>query len=92
MAFITKLFGRSKTKTAEVETAAPPCPHVTLVPHWDSAEDIGKQDKATSFICDACDQSFTPQEARQLRSTESDRLAQVIETETSEESDSNPST
>ena len=91
MSFLTKLFGRSKATSAQSEVVAPPCPHVTLVPRWDTAEDIGKEDKATGFTCDACHQSFTPEEARQLRRTESERLSEVIETEAAPDSSPNPS-
>ena len=40
------------------------CPHTVLTPRWDSIEDMGKQDRATSFYCQGCDRTFSPDEAR----------------------------
>jgi len=40
------------------------CPHTALVPRWDSIEDMGKEDKATSYFCQGCERTFTPEEAR----------------------------
>ena len=51
-----------------------PCLHLTLVPRWDSAEDIGHDDRAIGFDCEMCRESFTPDEATQLRATEGERL------------------
>jgi hypothetical protein len=62
---LRKLFGgESKTKDEAHEIEAPPCPHTALVPRWDNLEDMGKQDKATSFHCQGCDQVFTAEEAQ----------------------------
>jgi hypothetical protein len=54
---------------AEVE-----CPHTALMGRWDSVDDMGKEDKITTFVCDACHQSFTPEEGRALRLSTADRL------------------
>jgi hypothetical protein len=35
---------------------------------------MGKEEKASSFICTACEESFSPEEAAQLRASEADRL------------------
>jgi hypothetical protein len=61
MSLLKKLFG-AKAKV-ETEAERPACPHPAVVPRWDSVEDMGKLDKATSFVCTACDQAFTPEEA-----------------------------
>lgn len=50
------------------------CEHVTLIPRWDSAADIGHDDRATSFNCEACGAQFTPEQAQGLRATEAARL------------------
>ena len=62
MGFLSRIFGGSKSKH-ESTIQAPPCPHLTLVPRWDAAEDIGQADKATSFTCEACGERFTPEQA-----------------------------
>ena len=81
---LDKLLGRSgKNDTKAVPQG--PCLHVSLVPHWDSVEDMGHEDKATSFICDACHQSFTPQVASALRRTEADRLNKKLDLEASKD-------
>ena len=77
MRLIDRMFGRSKG--AEVAEATPPvacpeCPHTTLTARWDSADDMGNEEKATSFICTACNSNFTPAEAADLRANEAERL------------------
>jgi hypothetical protein len=47
---------------------------VTLVPRWDSADDIGKPEKVSSFICEGCQVSFSREEGEQLQATEVERL------------------
>jgi len=75
MRFLRRLFGRSEERPAGGEEAAGPvCPHVTLVPRWDSADDIGKPEKVSSFICEACETSFSREEGDRLRATEAERV------------------
>jgi len=68
MRFLRRLLGRRE------EPPVPVCPHVTLVPRWDSADDIGKPEKVTSFICEGCQASFSREEGEQLQATEVERL------------------
>jgi len=68
-----KLFG-GKKQTAAVLTETPECPHAVLVARWDSVQDMGKEDKATHFMCEACHQMFTPEEAVELRQGIADKL------------------
>jgi len=42
------------------------CAHQRLAPRWDRAEDMGKSDLATSFVCEKCHQSLAPDEGRAL--------------------------
>ena len=37
----------------------------------------GNEEKATSFACSACDKSFTPRQAGELRRTAGERLCQT---------------
>jgi hypothetical protein len=60
------LFGGKKKAAATIEK--PPCVHAALVARWDAAADIGIEAKATKYICDACHQEFTPEEAAEVRS------------------------
>jgi hypothetical protein len=86
MGFLDKLFGGSKEKqSATMVVEAPPCPHVVLVPRWDEAGDIGIAEKASRFICEGCEQVFTPEEARALQATAADRLPEHVEERTLEE-------
>ncbi len=79
MGFLGKLFG-SKSNEAAVATEPEvvSCPHVTLVPRWDSAADMGKESKATSYVCQACKQTFSRDEALVLRQTEAERLREEL--------------
>ena len=60
MSLLRKLLG-GKEKTTAPPT--PSCPHTALVARWDSVEDMGKQDRASSFFCTACETVFSPEEA-----------------------------
>ncbi|MEX2228012.1 MAG: hypothetical protein WEB13_00090 [Dehalococcoidia bacterium] len=73
MSWLDRLRGKKKAAEAPAHTAAQ-CPHVTLVPRWDAAGDMGHEDRATSYRCDACLSTFTPEEARELRRTEAERI------------------
>ena len=68
MGLFNKLFGGSKPKETTAVIEPPPCSHAVLVARWDSVEDMGKEEKATRFMCEACHQEFTPEEAREIRS------------------------
>ena len=60
--------------TTSMQAESPECPHGVLTPRWDSVEDMGKEDRATEFVCEACHKSFTPEEAEGLKATMTERL------------------
>ncbi len=62
-----KLFG-DDTQTAErTEDETSNCPHLVLVPRWDSVDDMGDESKASGYHCDACGVSLSLEEGRQAR-------------------------
>jgi hypothetical protein len=72
MSLLRRLTGKDRQSGAEARekqgTEAPeppPCPHTALVPRWDSIEDMGKEEKATSYFCQGCERTFTVEEAQQ---------------------------
>jgi len=73
-------FGRGKA--AATMTKAPAeaasCLHSALAPRWDRAQDIGRDDLASSFRCDACQTTFTREEAEALREREAQRLRELL--------------
>jgi transposase-like protein len=75
MGFLDKVFNKEKKEEAVVET--PPCPHSVLVPRWDSIDDMGKEEKATHFVCEACQETFSPEDASRLRASEAARLSEI---------------
>lgn len=82
MGFLGKLFGGGKKQQAAVAEIAVECPHSVLVARWDSVQDMGHEDKATRYMCETCHEEFTPDKARQLRETMSERVtAQIQEIE-----------
>lgn len=80
MSFIARLLRRDKDGASQEATTAtveaPPCPHTALTARWDSVQDMGHDEKATSFVCSACSEQFTPEQATELRATEAERLRQ----------------
>jgi hypothetical protein len=82
MGILDKLFGGTKasnTATIEATPSAPECIHAVLLPHWDAVDDIGKEDRAVYFVCEACQQRFSPAEAQALKDTMAKRLLEVTE-------------
>jgi len=77
MSWLEKFLHRAKPAAPPSVTAAP-CTHLALVPKWDSVADMGQEDKASSYTCDACGQSFTAAEGRALRNTEAERIRQQM--------------
>lgn len=81
MRLLDKLRGqRTESPTAIAPDEAPVCAHVTLVPHWDSAADMGDHSKVSSWTCDACGATLSPAAVRSLRATEADRLREQLST------------
>ena len=76
MGILSKLFAKSEKRETTL-TESPACPHTALVPRWDSIDDIGRDEKATHYVCEACGDSFSPEEALQLRASEARRLADI---------------
>lgn len=77
-----KLFGKrreeeQKTKQDEAATEIA-CEHITLIPSWDKAEDIGHEDRVSQYRCEACGNTFSLAEAQNLRNTESQRLQRKL--------------
>lgn len=81
MRILDKLRGRSSEKPAsDARADAPVCTHVTLIPRWDAASDIGDNSKASSWTCDACRATFSPAAVLSLRATEAERLKKTLGT------------
>jgi len=60
--------GLFSKRSKEPETMEmPPCPHTVLLTRWDSIDDIGHEDRATYYICEACQEKFSPEEAKLIR-------------------------
>ena len=62
MGLFRKILGGKDKTEASVE--APPCPHTAIVPRWANAEDMGKQDRVTSYYCQACGATFSAEEMK----------------------------
>ena len=71
MSWLRKRTGEHPPPDAE---AAPKCEHVTLIPSWDRAEDMGNADRVSRYRCEACGETFTLEQAQELRETEQARL------------------
>jgi len=76
MKLLDRLFHRAKPVSPS-PGATGPCPHFALVPKWDSVADMGQENKASSYTCDACGQSFTVEEGHALQGSEAERLRQL---------------
>jgi hypothetical protein len=75
MGILDRLLGRKqKGRVGEAEVPEPVCPHVALVAHWGSADDMGKSDKVSSYVCEACHATFPREEGERLQAEEAERV------------------
>jgi hypothetical protein len=74
MGLLSKLFGGKSKETEATPVATGECIHAVLVPRWESVQDMGKEDKISRYMCEACHQEFAPDEARHLRDTINERM------------------
>jgi hypothetical protein len=54
------------------------CEHLVLIPMWDSADDIGRQDRVSRERCEACGAIFSADDAASLRATEAARVQRKV--------------
>ncbi len=59
-------FARSKDAEVALPELPIECAHRVMAPRWDSAADMGKNDKITSYACGSCGAKFTPEEAERI--------------------------
>jgi len=84
MGLLDGLFGKKpkvEQSRSESSTAVAECPHVLLSPRWDNVNDIGHEDRATGYVCNGCNTSFTTDEVARLRATEKERLENDLSAE-----------
>lgn len=74
MGFLDRLLRRKEEAAPAVGIAEPECPHVSLVPHWDTAEDIGHAEKVTRYECESCKASFGKEEGERLMAEGAERM------------------
>ena len=74
MGLFDKFSSKNNDSSSKDAVETPPCPHVVLLPRWDSADDIGHEDRASNFLCESCGSTFSPVEVQALRATEAERL------------------
>ena len=66
MSILSKIFGGGQSAAPETTGPPPECHHGALVPRWDEAADMGKRDRISNYLCEGCQQQFTPAEADAL--------------------------
>ena len=65
-------WGRRPKQTVEDQQRE--CLHGTLIAHWADASDMGDESKATEFVCQSCQERFSPEEAAWVRKRAVERL------------------
>ena len=73
MGILDKIFRRQSAEE-DVESTKGECKHGVLVPRWDDVSDIGKDEVVSSFLCEACNSAFTPDEGRTLQGSLAERV------------------
>lgn len=64
---VLSFFTRKKAEQPTAQSLHVECPHPILSARWDSVQDIGNEDKATSFRCAECGADFSVEAAREIR-------------------------
>jgi hypothetical protein len=54
------------------------CEHITLIPRWDSVEDMGNEELATHYICESCGVTLSASEAAEVRMTQRERIQSKV--------------
>lgn len=68
MQWLKTLLGQKQNQAITPEARGSNCAHLILLPTWSTPEDMGKEEKATGYRCDACGAALTLDEARERRS------------------------
>ena len=79
MGFLDKLFGRKAgTETAPAKEdemiADVPCPHGSLVAHWDEPQAMGKSDAVSYYTCESCGERFSREQGQRLMTEAAERV------------------
>jgi transposase-like protein len=78
MGILDRLLGRKQERPeGEAEVSEPACPHAVVVPHWDSADDMGKPDRVSSYACEACHATFSREEGERLDAAQAERVRKL---------------
>jgi hypothetical protein len=80
MGLLDKLFKREAAaprRGLQTGPSGADCAHLAVAPRWDNAADIGHEDRATSFVCDSCHNSFSGSEIEAVRSAAAARLRNI---------------
>ncbi|HXG36181.1 MAG TPA: hypothetical protein VNL15_04365 [Dehalococcoidia bacterium] len=65
MGILSRFLRRVSPKTTQVSKQE--CNHEILVPHWNEAEDTGKEELVSYYTCQLCNQLFTRGEGQELK-------------------------
>ncbi len=89
MSILNRMFNRHASDASHRPDAAPKgatmadhvgkvaegtCAHVAITPRWDNIDDMGHEDRASSWVCDSCHATLTPAEAADARADIGHRL------------------
>jgi len=79
MGFLDKLFGRkggSETLPPKEDEALPdvPCPHGSLVAHWDEPQAMGKSDAISYYVCESCGERFSREQGQRFMTEAAERV------------------
>jgi|RhiMetdeSRZDD1v2_1073273.scaffolds.fasta_scaffold157326_3 hypothetical protein len=80
MGFLDRLFGRKESSTKVDESLiVEKCPHTTLRPHWEQAEDFGKNELISSYTCEACGETFSRAQGDQMMAALGESVRERVE-------------
>jgi len=80
MGFLDRLFGRKEAPTKVDESLIEAkCPHPALRPHWERPEDFGKHELISSYVCEACGETFSREEGERVMAAVGESVRETVE-------------
>lgn len=74
MGFLSRFTRKDGSAVADAESPERGCPHGSLVPHWDTAGDIGKADRVVRYTCESCQATFSREEGERVQAQAAERV------------------
>lgn len=77
MGILDRLFGRKEDEGAAAVAERPieeECPHGSMTPRWENAEEMGKMELVSYYVCEGCGIKLSREESERAMATAGEAL------------------